>query len=63
MTEEVHFKNEKIVSMDPKILLEKLNFYFGHSNFKSSLQKDAIIEILKRTCIFMLSPLLLLLLC
>lgn len=54
MSEEIRFKSEKIICMDPKILLEKLNFYFRHLNFKSDLQKDAIITILKRKCIFIL---------
>ncbi|VVC35974.1 Helicase, C-terminal,P-loop containing nucleoside triphosphate hydrolase,ATP-dependent DNA [Cinara cedri] len=48
MTEEVHSKLDQVISIDSNTLLEKLNHYFHHSTFKSDLQKNAIITILKR---------------
>lgn len=54
MTEEKRFQPEKSISMEPKILLEKLKYYFHHPTFKSDLQKNAIMTILKRKCISVL---------
>lgn len=51
MTEEMQFKSEQVISMETNTLLEKLNYYFHHTTFKSDLQKNAIITILKRKCI------------
>lgn len=50
MTEQIRFKPEKSIDMDQKILLEKLKHYFHHPTFKSDLQKNAILTILKRKC-------------
>lgn len=54
MSEETRIKSEKIVSMDPNTLLEKLKYYFHHQTFKSDLQKNAIIAILKRKFIIII---------
>ncbi|XP_060880859.1 LOW QUALITY PROTEIN: ATP-dependent DNA helicase Q5-like [Metopolophium dirhodum] len=48
MSEETRIKSEKIISMEPNALLEKLKHFFHHPTFKSDLQKNAIIAILKR---------------
>lgn len=54
MEEEINFKTEKIINMEPKVLLEKLKYYFHHPTFKSDTQKNAILTILKRKCITIL---------
>lgn len=55
MSEETRIKSEKIISMEQNALLEKLKHYFHHPTFKSDLQKNAIIAILKRKCIIIIS--------
>lgn len=44
---EVRKKPEKIHNWDEKTLLENLKYYFHHPTFKSDLQKNAILTILK----------------
>lgn len=51
MTDEIRIKNEKTISIETNTLLQKLNHHFHHPTFKSDIQKNAIIEILKRKCI------------
>lgn len=55
MTEEKRFKPQSVVSIESNTLFEKLKHYFHHPTFKSDLQKNAIITILKRKCIKIVS--------
>lgn len=53
MTEEIRIKSEKAMSIETNTtLLQKLNHYFHHPTFKSDVQKNAIIAILKRKYLY-----------
>jgi len=48
MTDGIQYQADMPISLKPHVLLQKLKQYFHFSTFKSDLQKNAIIEILKR---------------
>lgn len=48
ITEEMHPQHERTCNKDTSSLIENLKYYFHHSTFKSELQKNAIVTILKR---------------
>lgn len=52
---EVRRKSEKVLSIDHNALLENLNHYFHHSDFKTELQKNAVKTILKRKSVTQLT--------
>jgi len=51
MSKETRIESGTLLNMEPSELLEKLKHYFHHPTFKSDLQMNAIITILKRKCI------------
>uniref|UniRef100_A0A2S2P906 DNA 3'-5' helicase n=1 Tax=Schizaphis graminum TaxID=13262 RepID=A0A2S2P906_SCHGA len=50
MSEGTRINSEQMLNMDTNTLLKQLKHYFHHQTFKSDLQKNAIIAILKRKC-------------